>query len=482
MLKQYPVIKKIIDRFEENTSFRKKPASFNGLHLRFLNDSCYFLNKPQKFIKLSQFLSPKDLKPYKKLRKLTKKLENRVRALKPEVLCAVCRKFVQLLENFTFFEYNFAKILLEVAKLVIFCYFFGEFSFEIAANRETREKYQFLTKFAVLLVLSFEFFANSLLKSRKLFEDVSEFKRNRENPRNYADFFCKLVGLLSVFLYFALESSSFSRFFNVLLVFYCGDIRKSANLLALLAKKHDFCEKLLEFLELFLQFFALVHCICCSAHLFGFFAEISLKDQEITYFQSIIASIRIFFVPLQTNPSVSLQITHVFLLFLWIFTLFFTIFSVFSRFFSIKPAKTQENLLKNYMKFNKLPLSLQLDLLKYSETLQKTRETEDFSESLRFIDSFHKSLRKKVMRHSSSINLANYSLLMSNFSKKTSNKLINKLTYRFLKPGEFLYKQGDFFEPCLYLVLKGSIELSLINAKSRKEMLVFQRIQVVFIQ
>lgn len=471
-----------MENFKNRTVFRKQPANLNSFHLKFLRDSCYFQSKPVKFVKISQYLSVKDLMPYQKLKKITKCVENRVKSLNFYMFCSPFHKFLEILKGFTWFEYNYGKILLETCKILIFCYFSLEFSFELAANQETRQKYGFLSRFLVLFVLSLEFCVNSLLKPRKLFENPSDFKRNRQIPRNYADFCCKFVGLLSFYLYFLLQTSDFARFFNVFLVFYCKDMSKTAGLLALLAKKREFCEKMFDFLWIFLQFFALLHSICCFGFFLGFFSAISAQepfsDGEISYFQGMLVSFRLFFVPLQQNSSVSLQIQHLFMLFLWIFMIFYTIFAVFSRYFLTNSSKPEENLLKTYIKLNKLPVFLQLDLLKYSETSRKTLENEDLSKSLSFLKtSFHKSLRKEIMKHSDLMNFSSYSRFLSHFSNKTSNKLLNKLTYRLLKPGEFLYKQGEI-DPCLYLVLTGCVELSFVNTRNHKNLFVFQEIRV----
>lgn len=57
-----------------------------------------------------------------------------------------------------------------------------------------------------------------------------------------------------------------------------------------------------------------------------------------------------------------------------------------------------------------------------------------------------------------------YSRFFSNLSRLTIENLKKRLKYKFLKPGEYLYKKGET-NPCFYIILSGGIEISYLDSE-----------------
>jgi len=386
---------------------------------------------------------------------------------------------LNILKKLSLQTYNPAKLSLEICRFLIVFYLFFEFSIEISLDFNTRDKYPIIARFFIMIILLMEFLANPGI------ENEPDFLENQTpQAHNKRKITCKTMGFLSVFFYFILPKSVFAKILDLFLLFYYEECKKTLEFWSLAIRKTDFIEKLIDFGLILMKFLLLLHLLTSLALFSEFFNEdpafLQLKESGLiieVYFYSLTQTLRLFFMKSSENHEEGNSIQHFIFLFLWL-CLFLTLLMDYSyKFFSFSRTSNLKKLNK-YLKLNSMDFETEMRLKKYIQNFEKAGFKEDLTPSIDLINSLEKKLKKKIMKSSKIMLISNYSRLFLRFSKSTNRKLIKKLKYRLIKPGEYVFSQGDQ-NPSLILIISGVFDLEFNNKENNKPCVIFQTIEVL---
>lgn len=393
ILGSYPIIKKAIMKMKDRTIYRKKPTFMNTTHLTFLNDLSYF-PKNTRYIQLSDYLT-KDLFPYKNFMKKYKRIETIVKSLFYIMIYYPLMAFFTFLGAITFHKSRICIFLLEGFKFLIYSYFCFEFSFELASDFDTRGKYGLYLKALICCILLFDTLTNTGMSQEKgsLKKDkIIDIVINIHN--DYKILLFKVLSLSSVFLYFFLSKSIVSRVLNVLVIFSITDLKKFYNLLAALLKTRGRMLIITDCLDIFLRLYIFFHLLCCLGFIIGFFPE--TPSSTISYFQNIILTFRLLFIPLISNSDIFNELKHFLMLLLWIFLIIYLFLDFVNTILKRSSTLGQEmDSLDKYFRMNEFPFAEQFELRQYFQKHADMTKNEDLSKAMEIINSLNEPIKKK---------------------------------------------------------------------------------------
>ena len=156
----------------------------------------------KKNYKLSNYLD-ENLMPHKKPKRIIQDVIFRpLDYIFHSVLLMFLPIFLEGCRKFRLGTFKPFKLFLEICRLVIVLYMFFQFSFEISLDTDNRASHHLLSKILIIVFLMAEFLANPAYRC-----DPPYSVLNPKFKPNFFGIFCKSLGFLSVFLYFALPKS-----------------------------------------------------------------------------------------------------------------------------------------------------------------------------------------------------------------------------------------------------------------------------------
>ena len=430
-------------------------------------------------MKISSYLDA-NLFPYKPTQRLIVQFTG--------FLCLIYRLFseifmknmIKILRNLSLNKYHPLKLFFEILRVFIVIYFFFEFSIEISLQFNTRVFHSIILKIVIILSLFIEFLINpGFLSAENPIETVKNLKKHQ-----YRQVYQKILGFFSIFCYFILPNTSISMVLNLFILFYWEECKETLDFWSLALKRNEFMEKFIEFFTILSRFLITLHLLTLFAILLGFFIEnegfLMYKSSgsfSEAYFYCVLTIFRLFFREINNNQNLSEFLRHFILLLLWLLIIL-DIFKEFISKFLVFKEKIQElKQINRYLQANSSKFSFEIKLKKLLCSYEKEEFNEDFSKVITLINSLKKPLRKEIFENSEIMDLTIYSKVFQRFSQKTLGKLREKLKYRLVKPGEFLFRQGEL-NPSMFLVVEGVVELSFANGKNNKLDLMFETAQV----
>ena len=126
---------------------------------------------------------------------------------------------------------------------------------------------------------------------------------------------------------------------------------------------------------------------------------------------------------------------------------------------SKKLFKRNLHLINAYMKQKKIKFDLRVRIRKYFEYIWKEESTHNEDETQEIINKLSKSLKDELLFQGNGTILNKLPLFYKNFSQDTLKKLVYEMKEFSFTPGEIIYSVNDSYDPSIFIVRKGEVEL-----------------------